>query len=144
MRCYLSWVCTFKHATKNLDIKVDVQNGALGFRGITNNGGASLIQSTFSFIIVIIVINYQFSMTTMSVTVRVCIWALGFLKLEAFVFVCLMQSFSHILWIRRCLIIFSLASENENFICIQGLCNSNFKLCICNGGIYHIKVKLIV
>ena len=90
-------MCTFKHATKNLDIKVDVQNGALGFRGITNNGGASLIQSTFSFIIVIIVINYQFSMTTMSVTVRVCIWALGFLKLEAFVFVCLMQSFSHIL-----------------------------------------------
>ena len=53
VRCYLSLVCTFEKATKNLDVKVDVRKGALGFRGNTNNEGASFIQFTFSSIIII-------------------------------------------------------------------------------------------
>ena len=45
-------VCTFKNAIMNVDVKVDVQKGALGFREI-DNICASSIQFRFSFIVVI-------------------------------------------------------------------------------------------
>ena len=47
-----SLMCTFKKIVKNVDVKVDVQKGALGFRKIIDNKCVSSIQFKFSFIIV--------------------------------------------------------------------------------------------
>ena len=52
-RHYFTQVCTFQKAIKNVEVKVDVQKGALGFKGKTYNIFVSFIQSMFSSIVVI-------------------------------------------------------------------------------------------
>ena len=47
-----SLVCTFKRVIKNVQIKVDVQKGALGFRENNDNRCVNFIQFMFSSIIV--------------------------------------------------------------------------------------------
>ena len=46
-RYYFSLVCTFKKAIKNVEVKVDVQKGPLGFRRKAENTFVSFIQFTF-------------------------------------------------------------------------------------------------
>ena len=50
---YFSLVCTFKNAIKNVEVKVCVQKGALGFRERNDKRCVSSIQFTFSSIVVI-------------------------------------------------------------------------------------------
>ena len=46
-------VCTFEKTIKNVEVKVDVQKGALGFRENFDNRYVSSIQFTFTSIVVI-------------------------------------------------------------------------------------------
>ena len=73
-------MCTFKKATKNVEVKVDVQKGGPWLQGKFDNKCASSVQFTFSSIVVI---WQYFLMTTLFILDGVCIWILGFYKLKA-------------------------------------------------------------
>ena len=60
-------------------LKVDAQKRALRFIEKFDNRCVNFVQFTFSSIVVM---WSKSSMTTMNVLVRVCIWDLGFYKLE--------------------------------------------------------------
>ena len=51
-RYYFSLVCTFKKVAKNVEGKVDVRKGGLGFKESIDNRCATPTQFTFSSIVV--------------------------------------------------------------------------------------------